>query len=230
MEDLRALQARVAHADPLDVSRQHAARRCRPSSSGGVTMTETLNILEGFDPLPPFGSTRWAHLVGSAFQRAFVDRNAKLGDPAFVQRADRAAHRQARTRRSCARRSATTRATPTTSLDGDRAKARRRRTTRSSTRRGNAVAMTTTLNDLFGSGVYLASAGFFLNDEMDDFAAQPGTPNMYGLVQGEANAIAAGQAHAERDVADDRARSATASCCSSSAAAAARASSRARRR
>jgi gamma-glutamyltranspeptidase/glutathione hydrolase len=58
---------------------------------------------------------------------------------------------------------------------------------------GNAVATTTTLNNLYGSGVYLRSAGFFLNDEMDDFAAQPGKPNMFGLVQGEANAIQPGK-------------------------------------
>jgi gamma-glutamyltranspeptidase/glutathione hydrolase len=59
--------------------------------------------------------------------------------------------------------------------------------------RGNAVATTTTLNNLYGSGVFLTSAGFFLNDEMDDFAAQPGTPNMFGLVQGEPNAIQPGK-------------------------------------
>nr|MCU0624029.1 gamma-glutamyltransferase family protein [Gemmatimonadaceae bacterium] len=58
---------------------------------------------------------------------------------------------------------------------------------------GNAVATTTTINDLFGSGVYVADAGFFLNDEMDDFAARPGQPNAYGLVQGEVNAIAPGK-------------------------------------
>jgi gamma-glutamyltranspeptidase/glutathione hydrolase len=58
---------------------------------------------------------------------------------------------------------------------------------------GNAVATTTTLNNLYGSGVYVRSAGFFLNDEMDDFASQPGVPNMYGLVQGERNAIAPGK-------------------------------------
>ena len=58
---------------------------------------------------------------------------------------------------------------------------------------GNAVATTTTLNDLYGSGVYVAAAGFFLNDEMDDFAARPGRPNMYGLVQGEQNAIVPGK-------------------------------------
>jgi gamma-glutamyltranspeptidase/glutathione hydrolase len=59
--------------------------------------------------------------------------------------------------------------------------------------RGNAVATTTTLNNLYGSGVYLTSTGFFLNDEMDDFTAQPGKANMFGLVQGEANAIQAGK-------------------------------------
>jgi len=58
---------------------------------------------------------------------------------------------------------------------------------------GNAVATTTTINDLYGSGVFVSGAGFFLNDEMDDFAAKPGTPNMFGLVQGEANAIAPGK-------------------------------------
>ena len=55
------------------------------------------------------------------------------------------------------------------------------------------MATTTTLNGLYGSGVYVKGAGFFLNDEMDDFAAQPGKPNMFGLVQGEANAIAPGK-------------------------------------
>src|SRR2546423_13369733 len=58
---------------------------------------------------------------------------------------------------------------------------------------GNAVATTTTLNALYGSGVYVSAAGFFLNDEMDDFAAQPGEPDMFGLVQGEANAVQPGK-------------------------------------
>jgi gamma-glutamyltranspeptidase/glutathione hydrolase len=58
---------------------------------------------------------------------------------------------------------------------------------------GNAVATTTTLNDLYGSGVYLPTVGFFLNDEMDDFAANPGKPNMFGLVQGEQNAVEPGK-------------------------------------
>src|SRR5674476_1517916 len=56
-----------------------------PDEDGGVTITETLNILEGYDSLPAFGSAGWAHLLGSAYQRAFVDRNEKLADPAFVK-------------------------------------------------------------------------------------------------------------------------------------------------
>jgi gamma-glutamyltranspeptidase/glutathione hydrolase len=161
-----------------------------PASSGGVTMTETLNILEGFDSLPTFGSAGWAHVVGSAFQRAFVDRNAKLGDPAFVS----VPMKELTDKQYAARLRATigTHATPTLSL---KALGEGTQTTHMSVAdaRGNAVAVTTTLHELFGSSVYLASAGFFLNDEMDDFAAKPGTPNMFGLVQGEANAIAPGK-------------------------------------
>ena len=60
-------------------------------------------------------------------------------------------------------------------------------------RDGNAVALTTTLNDSFGSGVYVAEAGFFLNDEMDDFTVAPGLPNLYGLIQGPANEVRPGR-------------------------------------
>jgi gamma-glutamyltranspeptidase/glutathione hydrolase len=162
-----------------------------PASSGGVTMTETLNILEGFERLPAYGSTGWAHLLASAFQRAFIDRNSKLGDPAFVDvpMAKLTDKRYAATLRATI---GSGRATPTTSLT---ALKEGNETTHLSVAdaKGNAVALTTTLNDLFGSGVYLESAGFFLNDEMDDFTAKPGVPNMYGLVQGEANAIAPGK-------------------------------------
>jgi gamma-glutamyltranspeptidase/glutathione hydrolase len=163
-----------------------------PSSSGGVTITQTLNILEGYESPPPFGSTRWAHLLGSAYQRAFIDRNAKLADPAFahVPMAELTDKRYAARLRATI---GTTRATPTSSLTA--AIREGSETTHNSVvdEKGNAVATTTTINNLYGSGVYLASAGFFLNDEMDDFAAQPGTPNMFGLVQGEANAIQPGK-------------------------------------
>ena len=190
MEDLR--RYKVEWRTPIrSTYRGRTLLTMPPSSSGGVTMTETLNILEGFDTIPAFGSTRWAHLVGSAFQRAFVDRNAKLGDPAFVNvpLAQLTDKRYAATLRGTI---GATRATPTASLT---AMKEGTQTTHVSVAdaRGNAVAMTTTLNELYGSGVYLASAGFFLNDEMDDFTSQPGVPNMYGLIQGEANAIQPGK-------------------------------------
>jgi gamma-glutamyltranspeptidase/glutathione hydrolase len=163
-----------------------------PSSSGGVTITETLNILEGYDSLPSFGSTRWAHLLGSAYQRAFIDRNAKLADPAFVK----VPIAQLTSKQYAARLRATIgtdRATPTTSIASGMTEGME--TTHNSVvdKHGNAVATTTTLNSLYGSGVYLTSGGFFMNDQMDDFSAQPGKPNMFGLVQGEANAIQPGK-------------------------------------
>ncbi len=163
-----------------------------PSSSGGVTITETLNILEGYPQLPPFGSAGWAHLLASAYQRAFVDRNEKLADPAFVS----VPIAQLTNKVYAARLRASIgnmHATPTSSIapkirEGSE-------TTHYSVvdEKGDAVATTTTLNNLYGSGVYMTSGGFFLNDEMDDFAAQPGAPNMFGLVQGEANAIQPGK-------------------------------------
>ncbi len=172
--------------------RGHTLFTMPPSSSGGVTITEAMNILEGYDSLPAFGSAGWAHIVGSAYQRAFIDRNEKLADPAFVN----VPIAQLTDKRYAARLRATIgnmRATPTSTVSS--AIREGTETTHHSVvdEKGNAVATTTTLNNLFGSGVYLASAGFFLNDEMDDFAAQPGTPNMFGLVQGEANAIQPGK-------------------------------------
>ena len=169
-----------------------------PSSSGGVTITETLNILEGFDPLPTFGSAGYAHLLGAAYQRAFVDRNEKLADPAFspVPIATLTDKRYASRLRATI---APARATPTDDVErqmkGASAQREGLQTTHYSVvdARGNAVATTTTLNALYGSGVYVSAGGFFLNDEMDDFAAQPGKPNMFGLVQGEANAIQPGK-------------------------------------
>ncbi len=167
-----------------------------PSSSGGVTTAEALNILEQYPTLPPYGSTRWFHLVGSAYQRAFVDRNEKLGDPDFVK-----VPLAQLTSKSYAKALRGTiddmRATPTSELEPKMAAAAREptHTTHYSVvdKLGNAVANTTTLNNSWGSGVWVRGAGFMLNDEMDDFAAQPGKPNMYGLVQGESNAIQPGK-------------------------------------
>ena len=167
-----------------------------PSSSGGVTMTEALNILSQYPTLPAYGSTRWFHLLASAYQRAFIDRNSKLADPDFVPvpLAQLTSQSYAKALQGTINE---TRATPTSEVEPLMTQAAREpiHTTHYSVvdRQGNAVATTTTLNNSWGSGVWVRGAGFMLNDEMDDFAAQPGKPNMFGLVQGEANAIQPGK-------------------------------------
>jgi gamma-glutamyltranspeptidase/glutathione hydrolase len=179
--------------DPIRSSFRGYTLICMPpSSSGGTTVTEILNILEAYGPPAPFGSSEEVHAYASASQRAFIDRNAKLGDPAFVK-----VPLTTLTSKSYAQTLSKTinpqHATPTRTLSAQLAEGSE--TTHYSVvdRFGNAVATTTTLNDLYGSGVYVTGAGFFLNDEMDDFTSQPGTPNMFGLIQGEANSIAPGK-------------------------------------
>ena len=163
-----------------------------PSSSGGTTIAESLNLLETFSPVPAWGTASYVHLLGSAYQRAFIDRNSKLGDPDFVS-----VPITQLTSKDYARTLAKTidpqRATPTP-LDGKQIVDGMHTTHYSVVDdKGNAVATTTTINNTYGSGVYLTSVGFFMNDEMDDFASAPGKPNMFGLVQGEVNAIAPGK-------------------------------------
>jgi gamma-glutamyltranspeptidase/glutathione hydrolase len=162
-----------------------------PSSSGGITLLETLNILERF-PVARAGSAQSYHLLAEAFRRAFMDRNTKLGDPAFVQVpvTELTSKAYARDRAASIDMKRATKTGAFGGLSGEGVN-----TTHYSVvdDHGNSVATTTTLNDLYGSGVYVASAGFFLNDEMDDFTSRPGQPNMFGLVQGEQNAIAPGK-------------------------------------
>ncbi len=190
-EDLAAYRA--IWREPITMRyRGHTIYSMAPSSSGGVTMAEILNILEGFDPLPAFGSTEQVHLVAEAMRRAFTDRNHFLGDPAFVEMPIdrltsktyaaelRATIDPAHATASTALRPGHTEGDHTTHysvVDAD----------------GNAVSVTTTLNSGFGSAVTVEGAGFLLNNEMDDFAGAPGQPNQYGLVQGEANAIQPGK-------------------------------------
>lgn len=162
-----------------------------PASSGGITMSESLNILEGFGPLPPFGTAAYTHRVAEAFRRAFVDRNAKLADPAFVKvPVDTLTSKEyaARLRATID----TARASKTPAFEAGREPSH---TTHYSVvdAEGNAVSTTTTINGGFGSGVYIPGTGFLMNNEMDDFAAQPGKPNMFGLVQGERNAVQPGK-------------------------------------
>ena len=163
-----------------------------PSSSGGITVTEMLNILEAYGPPAPFGTAAQVHALASASQRAFVDRNSRLGDPAFV-RIPLSMLTGKPYARSLARSISRDHADPTTRLASRAGEGNETTHWSVVDQSGNAVATTSTLNDLYGSGVYVSGAGFFLNDEMDDFTTQPGTPNMFGLIQGEANSIAPGK-------------------------------------
>jgi len=163
-----------------------------PPSGGGVALAEILNVMEGYRPLPPFGSAALMQLQIEAMRRAYLDRNAYLGDPAFVAMPlDRLLSKTyaAEVRAGIE----PGHATPTKPVPGTRSEGTE--TTHFSVvdELGNAVACTMTLNNDFGSAVTVTGAGFLLNDEMDDFTTAPGRPNLYGLVQGAPNTIAPGK-------------------------------------
>ncbi|HEY0758198.1 MAG TPA: gamma-glutamyltransferase [Acidisarcina sp.] len=175
-------------------------------SSGGVALIEMLNMLEGYD-LQRLGdrSPEKIHLVGEAFRRAYMDRGDYLGDSDFspvpvqqlISKTYAAAWRMsiepehASSSASLHRPSGFLPPPPRAASLGPEPT----ETTHYSVvdRQGNAVSVTTTLNDEFGSGVTAEGLGFLLNNEMDDFEAKPGVPNLYGLIQGPANAIAPGK-------------------------------------
>ncbi|PYO99744.1 MAG: gamma-glutamyltransferase [Gemmatimonadetes bacterium] len=184
---------RVKWRDPIAIGyRGYTIYTMPPPSGGGVTLAEILNVMEGYAPLPPFGSARLMHLQTEAMRRAYADRNAFLGDPDFVEMplARLLSKAYAATLRANID---LQRATPSVQPRGARSEGTE--TTHYSVVDvdGNAVSCTTTLNNDFGSAVTVTGAGFLLNDEMDDFMTAPGKPNLFGLVQGEGNAIAPGK-------------------------------------
>jgi gamma-glutamyltranspeptidase/glutathione hydrolase len=171
--------------------RGHTVFSMAPVSSGGVTLALLLNIMEGWRGLA-FGSPDLLHREAEAMRRAFTERNRSLGDPGFVSLplARLLSREFAATLRA---QIDVTKATPTPAFDP--ALRDGESTTHFSIvdAAGMAVSSTTTLNNSYGSAVTVTGAGFLLNDEMDDFATAPGKPNMYGLVEGEANAIQPGK-------------------------------------
>jgi len=166
-----------------------------PPSSGGVVLCETLNILEGY-PIGELGfhSAEGTHLLTEALRRSYHDRNVNLGDPSYVK-VDTAHFVDkgyaARLRQGIE----PDRATPSASLPAPGITGEGQNTTHFSIvdKDGNAVSLTYTLNDWFGAHVTAAGTGILLNDEMDDFSAKPGAPNMYGLIEGPNNAVAPGK-------------------------------------
>ena len=166
-----------------------------PPSSGGVILCEMLQVLDGF-PLKTLGyrSAESVHLMTEAMRHAYRDRNTYLGDPAFVVNPIErllSAHHTEEIRAQIQPH----RATPSSALGTVPAADEKATTTHYSIvdSHGNAVSVTYTINDDFGAKVIAGDTGFLLNDEMDDFAAKPGASNLFGLVQGNANAIAPGK-------------------------------------
>ena len=176
--------------------RDHSIISMAPPSSGGIALTQLLNAVEPY-PVDEMGhnSSATIHLMGEAMRRAYADRSEWLGDPDFFdvpkeQLIDKAYMTD--------RMSSYNPDSVTSSTDishGEPAMAESYETTHYSVvdSEGNAVSTTTTLNGGFGSLVVVDGAGFFMNNEMDDFSAKPGVPNMFGLVGNEANAIEPGK-------------------------------------
>lgn len=176
--------------------RGHRVVSMAPPSSGGIALIQLLNILEGF-PLAEYGhnSSRTIHLVAEAARRVYADRSEWLGDPEFfaVPVHGLISRRYADDLRAGI---SETRATPSRDVrPGQPRSFESSETTHYSVvdADGAAAAVTTTLNGSYGNGQTVAGAGFLLNNEMDDFSAKPGSPNMFGLIGGEANAVAPGK-------------------------------------
>jgi gamma-glutamyltranspeptidase/glutathione hydrolase len=166
-----------------------------PPSAGGVVLCEMLNILQGYDlHAMGFHSAAEVHVLAEAMRHAFMDRNERLGDPDFVknpvaQLIDPAYAADIRKQIDPLR------ATPSDSLHAAAPAHEGSNTTQYSIvdAAGDAVSVTYTLNNWFGSGHVAPGTGITMNDEMDDFTSKEGTPNMFGLVQGEPNDIAPGK-------------------------------------
>jgi len=205
LEDLAAYTV-VERAPIIGSFHNYTVISAPPPSSGGIVLLSALNILEG-DDLAKLGDRSPAsmHLIVEAFRRAYMDRADYLGDPDYntIPAAELTAKPYAAAwRASIAPHAASPSATlrrpegflpPAPKTAGQRSESPD--TTHYSVvdSQGNAVAVTTTLNDSFGSHVTSGSLGFLLNDEMDDFTVKLGTPNLYGLIQGPANSIAPGK-------------------------------------
>ncbi|MFK3971596.1 gamma-glutamyltransferase [Pseudomonas sp. NPDC087358] len=166
-----------------------------PPSSGGVVICEIMNILAGY-PMKELGyhSAQGMHYQIEAMRHAYVDRNSYLGDPDFVKNPiEHLLNQDYATKLRAA--IEPQKAGVSQDIKPGVAPHEGNNTTHYSIvdKWGNAVSVTYTLNDWFGAGVMASKTGVILNDEMDDFTSKVGVPNMYGLIQGEANAIAPGK-------------------------------------
>lgn len=187
---------RIAETAPITCSyRGYEFVSAPPPSSGGVTLCEILNVLEGYDlKASGFNSAQTIHTMTEAMRHAYMDRNTFLGDPAFVKNPTEkllSKEYAAEIRKQIQPELAT----PSSHVQPGMEPHEKPETTHYSIvdHNGNAVSTTYTINGRFGSVVIAPGTGFFLNDEMDDFTVKVGEQNMYGLVQGATNAIAPGK-------------------------------------
>lgn len=195
LEDLRNYQPKE-RAPLRGTYRGNTIITMPPPSSGGIVMLQVLNMLENYDIRKMgYNSAEKYHVLAESLRRAFADRSEFMGDPDFTsvptaKLIDKNYANQRRATIDLSRASKSsdikpgeiagkepTETTHFTVVDAD----------------GNVVTNTFTINDLYGSRVTAKGTGVLLNDEMDDFAARPGKPNMFGLVQGEKNAVAGGK-------------------------------------
>ena len=186
----------ISESDPIRCNyRDYIFISAPPPSSGGTTICQILNVLEGYDlKAMGFNSAASVHVMSEAMRHAFMDRNTFLGDPAFVKNPlDRLLSKSYA--QAIRERILDDKATPSTEVQPGMAPHEKTETTHYSIvdREGNAVSTTYTINGRFGAVVIAPGTGFFLNNEMDDFTIKIGVKNLYGLVQGATNAIEPGK-------------------------------------
>ncbi|MBI2901634.1 MAG: gamma-glutamyltransferase [Planctomycetes bacterium] len=188
MGDLAAYRA-VWRRPVAGTYRGHRIVSMPPPSSGGIAVIQILQMLEGF-AVPKHNSPDYVHLLAEIEKRAFADRSHWLGDPDFAKVPEFLIDPKYAAAR--ARGIALDRKTEPGAVSHGTEKDH---TTHFSIvdKWGNGVANTTTLDDSYGSGIVVEGAGFLLNNEMDDFSAKPGVPNMFGVTGGEANSIRPGK-------------------------------------
>ncbi|EDN4178849.1 gamma-glutamyltransferase [Salmonella enterica subsp. salamae] len=190
-DDLAAYQA-VERTPVSGEYRGYQIFSMPPPSSGGIHIVQILNILENFDMKKyGFGSADAIQIMAEAEKYAYADRSEYLGDPDFVNVPWQALTSKAYAK-SIAGQIDINKAKPSSEIrPGKLAPYESDQTTHFSVvdKDGNAVAVTYTLNTTFGTGIVAGNTGILLNNQMDDFSAKPGVPNVYGLVGGEANAV-----------------------------------------
>ncbi|ECC3483138.1 gamma-glutamyltransferase [Salmonella enterica subsp. enterica] len=190
-DDLAAYQA-VERTPVSGEYRGYQIFSMPPPSSGGIHIVQILNILENFDMKKyGFGSADAIQIMAEAEKYAYADRSEYLGDPDFVNVPWQALTSKAYAK-SIAGQIDINKAKPSSEIrPGKLAPYESDQTTHFSVvdKEGNAVAVTYTLNTTFGTGIVAGNTGILLNNQMDDFSAKPGVPNVYGLVGGEANAV-----------------------------------------